>query len=69
MRTKAEAIENPPSRDMWSTIMLRRTIIKKKQSCVGVKTEGNGRQTTIELMELFVFRRWAKGAEYVGVAK
>jgi len=69
MRTKAEAIENPRSRDMWSTIMLRRTIIKKKQSFVGVKTEGNGRQTTIELMELFVFRRWAKGAEYVGVAK
>jgi len=54
---------------MWKTVVLRRTVIKKKQSFVGVKTEGNGRQTTIELMELFAFRRWAANAEYLGGAE
>ena len=69
MRSKEEALAKPRARDMWRTVVLTRTVIKKKQSFVGVKTEGNGRQTTIELMELFVFRRWAKGAQYVGVAQ
>ena len=69
MRTKADALAKQRSRDMWKTVVLRRTVINKKQSFVGVKTEGNGRQTAIELMELPVFRRWAANSEYLGCAE
>lgn len=68
MRTKAEAIQSPRARDQWKTVVLRRTVISKKRSFVAIKTEGRGRMTTIELMELFIFRRWAEGAEYMGVS-
>ena len=66
MRTKADALEKPRKGDSYKTVVLKRTVIQKKRSFVGVKTEGNGRQTTVELMELFIFRRWAANAKYLG---
>jgi hypothetical protein len=58
--------DSPRRGDYWVSKVLQRVVLGKKHGVVVVQTDGVNRTTSIEHMELHVFKRWASRASYQG---
>lgn len=66
MRAAYIAVSKPRRGDTWRSKVLQRVVLGKRHGVVVVQTDGVNRITSIEHMELHVFKRWASRASYQG---
>lgn len=59
-------VDSPMRGDHWVSKVLRRVVLGKRRGVVVVQTSGGNRTTSIEHMELHVFKRWSSRAVYQG---
>ena len=59
-------VDSPMRGDHWVSKVLRRVVLGKRRGVVVVQTSGGNRPTSIEHMELHVFKRWSSRAVYQG---